>query len=93
MGFALDAALVAVIVGSNQSLFGASFENGVWGPGVDMATPPYSASGRIAAHRFDGSSVDVVLPNHAGSVVMRRLVRGKVALAPLALIRSWEMIL
>jgi len=50
------------------------FNGTVWGPpGFDSATPAYSSSGRIAAHRFDGNSIDVALHNQDANIVTRRL--------------------
>ena len=73
MGIALattDSTLVAVVVGSNQFLAWSVFNGTVWGPpGFDSTTPAYSSSGRIAAHRFDGNSIDVALLNQDANIV------------------------
>lgn len=97
VGVTVDAvvsSLIAALVTSRQTLVWLAFENGVWGaPGFDAANPPYSSSGRIVSHRFDDNSLDIMLPNHAGLLVMRRLSRSGVPLAPMVLTGQWEMVL
>lgn len=89
----LAESLVAVAVASNQALAWSAFEGGLWTlPGVDLALPPYSASGRITAMAADAASLDVMLPNQLGNIVIRRLARGA-PMAPLTLSGAWEMTL
>jgi hypothetical protein len=86
--------LVVVGIASNGNLFWAAWSGLLWGlPGLSNATPAYSTSGRIAATPFDANSIDVMLPNHDGEIVMRRLTLSGNPLAPVLLSNSWTLVL
>ncbi|MEV0032536.1 glycoside hydrolase domain-containing protein [Nocardia sp. NPDC050793] len=92
MGFcvtALDDILVVAGVRSDQTLAWCAFEAGSWSaPGTNIAAPAHSSSGRIGAMRFDGSAVDVVVPNQESSFVYHRLTRGGPG-SPPTLSQTW----
>jgi hypothetical protein len=91
----LGASLIAVGIASNGALFWAVWNGGVlWIPGLDVAAPAYSTSGRIAATPFGANSMDVMLPNQDGDVVLRRLtVAGIPPLATASVTGSWTLML
>jgi glycoside hydrolase-like protein len=98
MGFrvvSLSGFLVLVGVASNGTLFWNAW-NGAWSPlpGAHGAAPAYSTSGRLSAMPFDGTSVDVMLPNYAADIVVRRLILSTTPLGPmLSITNEWTMLL
>lgn len=90
----LGDALVLVGVVSSGRLFW-NIWNGLWSPlpGFHSSAPAYSTSGRLAAALFDATSIDVMLPNHAGDIVMRRLTHSAPFGVPLlSVTHQWTMI-
>lgn len=86
--------LGVVGVSSTQTLFWSAWNGMSWtSPGRDDAVPAYSSSGRIAVFPFGGDSVDIMVPNQDGEVVLRRLTLSGNPIAPFMLAASWTMLL